>query len=295
MSKKSKIIIALGVIGLVLICVGAVLGGSLTSLPTIFSEVTLPEGAVAQEEINAEDVNSIEINLLNSDITIQSGDVFRFSGTGLHGYYVKDGVLYAGATEAKHAAKVFGAKVPVPGKWIYGHGTYVLTIPEHAELESIKINASHCNITGKSLVAKSIELTTDSGDITLEKIAADTLNMSVASLTVTDIQALQNAEITASKDVIIGNDTLMENVLQNFNLTSSRGDITAFGKLMGNCQLAAKRGKVSATLAGASTNYTMRPLAGELSVGTETGAEVSEEHFGDISFSSKQQSDVHFK
>ncbi len=295
MNTKSKIIIVLGVIGLVLVCVGAVLGGSLTSLPTIFSEVTLPTGAEPGEDIEANRVQSVEINLLNSDITIQSGEVFRFSGTGLYSTYLKDGVFCAGDTDATHSANVFGAKIPAPKKWIYGHGTYVLTIPKNAELDSIKINANHCTITGDTLVAKSVEITTNSGDVTLQNLVADTSKITVGALNITEAQVLQNAEINASKDIIIGNDTLMENVLQNMKISSSRGNIVICGKLLENSSFSAEHGKITATLAGASTNYTMRSLEGEISIGTEVGAEVSEDHFGDISFTSKAPSEVHFK
>lgn len=295
MSTKNKIIIALGVIGLVLLCVGSILGGSLSSIPAIFSEVTLPEGAISAEEAKPADVHSLELNLVNSDITIKTGEDFRLSGSGLSASYVKDGVLYAGKTEAKHTANIFGSKLSAPKDWIYGHGTYVLTIPPKAKFDSIKIQAAHCDIVADSLKATTIDLVAKSGNVTVTEIATDTLNISAKSLSTENIQVLQNATINTSKNITIGNEAMMANVLQNVTLTSSRGDITTFGKFMGNSSISAERGNIATTLAGASTNYTMRPLGGELTIGTEVGAEVSEEHFGDISFTSKTQSDVHFK
>lgn len=295
MNKKNKVIIAIGVIGLVLVCVGAVMGGSLSNLPTIFSDVTFPEGAVSAEEVNTDDVHSIEINLINSDITIETGENFRLTGSGLLAAYIKDGVLYGGATEAKHSTKIFGAKITASQKWLYGHGSYVLTIPKKAKLESIKINGSYCNITGDALNATNIEIITGSGDVTLNKVMTDNTTISAANLTITDIQALQNATITTSKDVTIGNDSMMENIIQNLSLSSTKGNITTFGKISGNSSISTEEGNITTTLSGASGNYTMRSLGGELVIGTEVGAEVSDENFGDISFKSKEVSNIHFK
>ena len=46
MNNKIKIIIAIGIIGIVIMVAGFVMGSGPSSIPAIFSEATIPEGAV---------------------------------------------------------------------------------------------------------------------------------------------------------------------------------------------------------------------------------------------------------
>ena len=49
MNNKIKIIIAIGIIGIVIMVAGFVMGSGPSSIPAIFSEATIPEGAVPKD------------------------------------------------------------------------------------------------------------------------------------------------------------------------------------------------------------------------------------------------------
>ena len=106
MNNKIKIIIAIGIIGIVIMVAGFVMGSGPSSIPAIFSEATIPEGAVPIGDVQTTDVRSIELNLFASKISIKSGENFDLSGSGQYDGYVLNGVLYAGATQFKRTANV---------------------------------------------------------------------------------------------------------------------------------------------------------------------------------------------
>lgn len=288
MDNKKKIVITLAVVGLVLVCVGAVLGGSLSSIPSIFSEANLPEGVQSTEEVKNSDVHAIELNLINSDITVKLGKQFDLSGTGNFCSYIKDGVFYAGA-DSKRSASVFGMKINVPAQWVCGYGSYVLTIPTKAKLDNISINTFHCDIAADTLQASNLNITMKAGNLTVNHATADTLNVDVNSGKVSILNALisNSGSIEASKGVVIGGENAMENSLNSVSLSSSWGDIALMGQITGTSQIQTGFGDVTATLPGSSANYGLTSQKGDLNINPAAGAESSTEHFADISFSCK--------
>ena len=88
MNNKIKIIIAIGIIGIVIMVAGFVMGSGPSSIPAIFSEATIPEGAVPIGDVQTTDVRSIELNLFASKISIKSGENFDLSGSGQYDGYV---------------------------------------------------------------------------------------------------------------------------------------------------------------------------------------------------------------
>ena len=100
MNNKIKIIIAIGIIGILVMVAGFVMGSGPSSIPAIFSDQNLPEGSAAISDVQTGDIRSIELNLFSSKISIKSGENFDLSGSGQFDGYVLNGILYAGATEA---------------------------------------------------------------------------------------------------------------------------------------------------------------------------------------------------
>lgn len=308
LNNKQKVIIALAVIGLILLCVGAVMGGSLSSIPTMFSEADLPEGIQSIDEVKTTDIRSVELNLIKSDITIKTGKSFSLSGTGLYDSYVKDGIFYAGASDNKHSANILGMKLKIPSKWVCGYGSYVLTIPKKANLDSITINTSYCNISGDLLQAKTMNISMKSGDLNLAGITADTLTLSASrgNIGIQNAQITQTGTIEAFRDVYIGNENTMKNFLGNVSVSTSLGDISLFGTLSNNSSLTTGFGDINTTLTGSKDKYNLNSQKGDLIIGTEVGTDISKENldkltlteglYGDITFTCNHgKSTVHFK
>lgn len=308
LNNKMKIIIALAAIGLILLCVGAVMGGSLSSIPTMFSEADLPEGVQSIDEVKTTDIRSVELYLVKSDITIKTGKSFSLSGTGLYDSYVKDGIFYAGAGDNKHSANIWGMKLKVPSKWVCGYGSYVLTIPKKANLDSITVHTSYCNISGDLLQAKTIDISMKSGDLNLAGITADTLTLSASrgKIDIQNAQITQTGTITAFRDIFIGNENTMKNFLGNVCVSTSLGDISLFGTLANESSLATGFGDINTTLTGSKDRYNLNSQRGNLTIGSETGTKISKENldklalteglYGDITFTCNHgKSTVHFK
>lgn len=308
LNNKKKVIIALAVIGLILLCVGAVMGGSLSSIPTMFSETDLPEGAQSIDEVKTADIHSVKLNLVKSDITIKTGKSFSLSGTGLYDSYVKDGIFYAGAGDNKHSANILGMKLKVSSKWVCGYGSYVLTIPKKANLESITIHTSLCDISGDILKAKTLDISMKSGDLNLADITADTLTLSASrgKIDIQNAQITQTGTITAFRDIFIGNENTMKNFLGNVCVSTSLGDISLFGTLANESSLTTGFGDINTTLTGSKDRYNLNSQKGDLTIGSETGTKISKENldklalteglYGDITFTCNHgKSTVHFK
>lgn len=286
---KKKLLIILGVIGLVLVCAGAVMGGSPSSIPSMFSEANPPEGILNPADVKTSDVHAIELNLVNSNLTIKTGKQFDLSGTGVYGSYVKDGVYYAGADDTKYAANIFGLKISVPAKWVCGHGSYVLTIPEKAKLDSITIRTSYSDVAADTLQAANLTISMKYGNLIINHATADTASVSVKHGNVNIQNALiaSSGEIKASKKITIGSETSIENSLNSVSLTSSWGDISLMGEVLGSSQIQTNRGDATLTLPGSSANYGLTTQAGDLNISPTAGSETSTEHFADISFDCK--------
>ena len=298
MDKKKKIIIVLGVIGLVLMCGGIFLGGNPYSIPAMFSETNPPEGIQNPEEVKKSAVHSIKLNLINSHISIKPGDHFSLTGTGTFNSYVKDGVFYAGADDTKHSADLFGMKVRVPSKWVCGYGSYILTLPSKSSLDNITINTFHCDIAADTLQASNLNINMTAGDLTINHASADTLSIDVkGGKTIITNPVITNAgNIQASGDITIGDPDASEVSLNNMSLDSSRGDLSVIGQVTGTTQLQTGFGDITVTLPGSSENYGLTAQEGELAISPATVSEASSEHFGDIVFASKHRSSsVHFK
>lgn len=289
MDNKKKIIIILGVIGLILVCGGAVMGGSISSSSTMFSESNLPEGAQNPADVKTSDVHAIVLNLVNSDISVKYGKNFDLSGTGVYNSYVKEGIYYAGADDTKRSANIFGMKVSVPSKWVSGYGSYVLTIPEKADLERITINTFHCNIAAETLQAADLNLTMSAGDLTINHLTGNTISIAVKAgkATITDPVITDSGNIQASGDLSLGDTTASASVMNNLSLSSFLGDISLIGSVTGTSQVQTDFGNVTATLPGSSTNYGLTAPEGKLTVSPTGSADSSTEHFANISFACK--------
>ena len=167
MDNRKKVFIALGIIGLVLICAGSVMGGGIASIPTMFQSYDMPAGAVALSEVAPTDIKAVELNLSYATLSIKAGQDFDLSSTGCYDSYVKDGIFYAGAGDTTHYATILGTKVNAPSKLVCGYTSYVLVIPSAAELDHISINTNHCDITCDSSLQDRLDLNMNGGELTI--------------------------------------------------------------------------------------------------------------------------------
>ena len=93
MNNKIKIIIALGIIGILIMVAGFVMGSGPSSIPAIFSEQNIPDGAASVKDVQTADIRSIELNLFASKISIKSGESFDLSGSGQFDNYVLNAIV----------------------------------------------------------------------------------------------------------------------------------------------------------------------------------------------------------
>lgn len=291
MNTGKKVIIALGVIGLVFICLGAVMGGNISSFATMFSEAHLPEGVLNPAEMATNDVNNmihgVELNLNNSTINVKYGERFELSGTGNFNSYIKDGVFYCGSDDTKYSANVLGMDISVPSKWVCGYGSYVLTIPENISLDTITFHTFNSSIAADTLPASQLNIDMTLGDLTINHALADSVSIKVngGKATISNPVIVDSANIEASGEISLGGESSMENVLNNISLSSSRGDITLSSAVTGNAEIKSGWGDITATLPGSNTNYTLNAQKGDLNISPTAGSETSDDHLADISFS----------
>lgn len=259
MNNKIKIIIAVGIIGILIMVAGFVMGSGPSAIPAIFSGQNLPTGAANIKDVSSSDIRSIELNLFSSKISIKSGENFDLSGSGQFDGYVLNGVLYAGATEAKRTANVLGMKFSVPSKWICGYGSYVLVIPPDAKLDEITINTNHCDITCDSLIASKININVNHGDLKVNQLTADNAAISVdGTLDAASSQIAMSGNISAKQRLTLGTaGAAKDNTMNNTTISNKRGGITLYAKLTGNASVQTSRGNLEAVLYGSHTNYTL--------------------------------------
>lgn len=303
MSNRIKIVIAIGIIGVVLLVAGTVMGSGPASIPAIFSEANVPEGAVDISAVTPSDVHSVILNLTASDISIRTGEAFSLSGSGVYDSYVLNGAFYAGASENKRTAKALGMNINVPSKWVAGYGSYVLVIPPDAELDQITINTTQCDITCDSLIAGKVEINMTGGDLSIDNLTANTatLNVPKGKVTVGAAQIRETGSITSKKALSIGSaDTAETNQMNNLTLSNARGGITLYGKLTGAASLTANRNNIEAFLVGSRNNYQITSPDNNLAVHTavstnETGKDDTE-HYANVTLEAKKGScDVMFQ
>lgn len=178
-SKTKVILIVMAVAGLILFCFGTIMGGGITSITNSLQSEPLPDGAVPLSEVSKNDITSLELKLIHSDITIKTGKVFDVSGSGTYDSYVKDGVLYAGATSRKYYADFLGLKLYIPSKWICGHSSYIITLPDKSALTDLTIDTSFCDIEGGDLQVENISIENQFGDSEFASITADNLTANI--------------------------------------------------------------------------------------------------------------------
>jgi hypothetical protein len=274
MNKQIKIIIAIGIIGIVLLVAGFVMGSRLSSLPAIFSEAALPEGAVDIESVSSEDVQSVVLNLTDSDISIKTGETFNFSGSGLYDSYVLNGTFYVGAADIKHSTKTLGSALSIPSKYVCGYGSYVLVIPPDAITNrQIEINTTRCDITCDSLIAGQLTVNMKGGNLSIDSLSADTASIDVSSgkIDIGSAQIAGSGTISAKKSITIGNgDVISTNLLNNTTVTNKKGDISFYGKVTGSSSFVAKHQDINAFLSGTSSNYSLTGLTERATITSAT-------------------------
>lgn len=292
MNNKAKILIAVGILGLVLIGSGVVMGSGTSAIPAMFSDITYPEGSQQVTEVKKADIRALELNLFQSNLKIRIGESFELTGTGFTDSYVSNGTFYAGATEATHAATLFGMRVEVPSKWVCGYGSYVLTIPEKHSLEQITIHTNRCNITGDNLIAANVTVKMKSGNMDINTISADTLELSTTrgKINVQNTKINSSATVTATKNIQLNNFVDVDNPLNNLTLTTSRGDITVTGRPTGSSTYTTKRGNITPVFFGSEQNYSLQANQGTLNVTPSTVKNAGTDHYGDVSFDCKRGS-----
>ena len=257
MNKQIKIIIAIGIIGILIMVAGYVMGSGPSSIPTIFSESNVPAGAASLKDVSTEEIHSIELNLFASKISIKSGENFDMSGSGEFDCYVENGTLHAGATENKRSTKILG--ISVPSKWICGYGSYVLVIPPNAKLDQITINTNHSNLTCDSLIASKININVKHGNLITDTLSADNASINVGGrFTASKTKIERTGTITSKQNLYVGTSrSSKESVLNNTTLSNKRGGITLYGKLTGNGSLQSDAGNIETVLSGTASNYTI--------------------------------------
>ncbi len=291
--KKRTALIIIAIAGLILFCLGAIMGGSLSSIPTMFQTEQLPEGAQAVADVDISDIHGLELNLRSSDITFTTGKVFDVSGTGLINSYVKDGILHAGANEQKASTKVLGINLAVPTKWLCGYGSYVVTLPQDITLDSININTTNSTITGDTLNAATIQidmhtfLSTHNGNFTMNNIVSNNIDCTIngGKITIPALQIAESANLSSTGKISLGNTASTGNTINNLTAKSSMHSITANTMLAGTCDLQSKRGGIHLTLTGNPGCYTIMPEKGNLETGNSTNVDSATQHLADIKVS----------
>lgn len=289
-SQKSKstkvIIIILSVVGLILFCIGTIMGGSISSITGTFQGEELEDGAIPLADASPDQINEIELNLTRSDITFKTGRLFDVSGTGNYDSYVKDGVLYAGASSRKYYVSIFGQKLRIPSKLLCGFASYVVTIPTNAELESIVINTTFCNITGDSLKAKNITIDNHFGDTEITSLETSLLNakQNFGTFTANHINVEDSSEIKAFGKISLGLNSEENSVINNLTAKNTWGDITIHGRLQENNLLSTALGDIFTNLSGSPTNYTLESDKDNLTIDSGTESEESLDFSGTITY-----------
>lgn len=288
-TTKVKIII-LAAIGLILFCIGTIMGGSLSSITSIFVGDKLEAGAIELADCPADSVKSLELNLFNSDITFKTGKIFDVSGTGNYDSYVKDGVLYAGSSSRKYSVKILGMKLSIPSRWICGYASYVITIPKKSRLDNININTSLCNITGDSLCADNIRITNRLGNFSIDALTADNVDIETkgGSIAISKTQISQSGALSAFRNLSVGTNHAADSALQNITASSNWGNIQITGKMSGNSTLTSSHGDARLSLLGNSGNYLFDSPKDNLLVNTESGSSDSKKQYGNIAFQCKR-------
>lgn len=290
MNNMAKILIAVGILGLVLLGCGIGMGSGISAVPAMFSEITYPEGSQQITEVKKADIRAIELSLIQSDLKIKLGESFELTGTGFTDSYVLNGTFYAGATEATHAADLFGMNIKVPSKWVCGYGSYVLTIPEKNSLEQITIHTSHCDIAGDNLVAPNITVEMKSGNMDINTVSGDTVTLSTTRgrINVQNTLINSSATVTATKGIELNNSVNTDSPLNNLTLTTSRGNITVAGRPTGTSTYTAKHGDITPVFFGSEQNYSLNANQGTLNVTPSTVENAGTDHYGDVSFDCKR-------
>lgn len=273
--------------GALLLCGGIITGGSITSIATSFQGEPLEEGAVPLAEVPSDQIKAVELNLIRSDISFAVGDNFDVSGTGNFDSYVKDGILYAGASSRKYTLKVLGMNLSLPSKWLCGHASYVITLPRKLTLDSIKINTSFSDITGDSLKADTIDINCTHGDFSMALLSAGhlKLNTTGGSISLGELYLEEEGAISGSRDITLGPGQ-NNNDMHNITVNSDRGDLQFAGKVEGDSSFTTSRGDIHLTLPGTEKNYTLTSPEENLTIGSAAPASDNQtpEHYGNITF-----------
>jgi hypothetical protein len=291
MSQQIKIMITIGVIGIVLLVAGFVMGSRPSSLPAVFSEANPPEGAVDISEVSSETIQSVVLNLTDSDISIKTGESFEFSGTGMYDSYVLNNTYYVGSSDTKHTAKALGMSFSVPSKYVCGYGSYVLVLPQDAvDNRQIQINTTRCDITCDSLIAGQLDINMKGGNLSVDNLCANTaaVNVTKGTVTIGSAQITESGSITAKKNISIGNgDVIDSNLLNNITLNNTKGGISFYGKVTGNSSFTAKHQDIDAYLSGSAANYTLTGMQERTSVNSTTTEDAEQELYGTLDLEPK--------
>lgn len=204
------------VIGVVMIVVGATLGGN-------FKEFNFNmENSVNINETYS-NVNELELNLRFGDIKIENGDTFRIEGS------VPDNIKFQtsvkdGKWTIKDDTKI--GKISIFGFPISKHDYKVtIYIPSNINLDKIKIDVGACKLEAETLEAKKVDINVGAGEFTVNKLISDSNNIDCG---VGKIQINSSTFNNSSIKCGVGEITMKVNGNQNnynYEIDSAIGDI----------------------------------------------------------------------
>lgn len=266
MKRKS---IFLGVIssvlalGIVLVIIGFLLGGTIRSFAIERRDDTTQK-SVSHELTNEDTIQNLDLQLGANNVTIVSGDRFRITGGKLSKNEVKDGTWAVRSSFADHFSKitVFGIKIPIPRTlWKNNRDMEDITIelPSDAKLNRIALDLNAADVAIETICCSNFKLSLGAGDVSIQKLIADTvvLDVSAGSADVDAFQIADSAKLDCKAgNVAFGREAqLTENFCNNLQADCSMGDFDIAGKLTGKSKVNCAMGDMTLKLYGGEKNY----------------------------------------
>lgn len=268
--KKTSIFLSITsavlALGIVLVIIGVIAGGSIRSLAIEPVDDNNTQANVSHELTDVDTIENLDFSLSANDITVQTGDQFRITGGHLSKNEVKNGTWTVRSKFSDHFSKisVFGIKIPIPKNFLKNNHkleNITIEIPSDVNLRKVTMDLGAADVTMDSIVCENFKLSLSAGDVHIRSLTAVTAAIDTSAGN-TDIDCYQISE-SGKLDCSAGNITLgkkkdlSSNVCNNLTADCSMGDIDVYGKLTGTADLDCSMGDIDLNLYGGKDNYTI--------------------------------------
>lgn len=251
-------------LGIVLIIIGVVAGGSIRSLSIEPVKETHEFKNVSHELTDEDTIENLDFSLGANNITFQTGDQFRITGGHLSKNEVENGTWTVRSTFFDHFTKisVFGFKIPVP-KAFYKNNqkeeNITIELPRDMDLNKITLDLSAADVVIDSIHCQNFKLELSAGDVHIRNLETSTaaFDASAGSTDIDSYQISKSATLDCSAgDITLGTkSSLSSNLCNNLKAGCSMGDIDVYGKLSGTTDLDCSMGDIDLNLYGGKDNY----------------------------------------